>query len=79
MAKELVRQISFCDGKETNRREKMRTVYRPKNGTPYVRDKNNKKVLIVAPDGVFELEYHAKSIPVLRVWDIFGNKEVPNK
>lgn len=62
MAKENIRERCFLDGVETRTFVGKRTVYRNKDGKPFIRDWQGKKLLLTDPDGVLVLEHKVATI-----------------
>ena len=65
MAKEAIREKSFLDGKKTGEFIGRRTVYRNKDGKPFIRDRRGKQLLYTDPDGMLVLDHIASTIKAI--------------
>lgn len=60
--KEQIRERSFLDGVQTSEWIGKRTVYRNKDGVPFIRNWKGKVLLLIDPDGTLVLEHRAATL-----------------
>lgn len=60
--KETIRERYFLDGKQNHEWPGKRTVYRNKDGNPFIRDHQGKKFLLIDPDGTLVLEQRVTTL-----------------
>jgi hypothetical protein len=65
--KEAIRERSFMNGQQTSEFIGKRTIYRNKNGKPFIRDWQGKKMLLIDPDGMLVLEHRAATVSAISV------------